>query len=61
MPLSINSKDPAVVADFVITRFKVMHPRHRVTFLRQLLTDITAIFTGRHPDFQANDLRYHDY
>lgn len=61
MPPSINTKDPAAVAAYVIARFKVMHPRHRVTFLPRLFRDMTAIFTGQHPDYRANDLRYHDY
>lgn len=29
--------------------------------LEPLFRDITALFTGQHPDYQANDLRYHDF
>lgn len=63
MPLSINTKDPAVVAAHVIARFRIMHPRcdSGAKFLARLFDDITQVFTGRHPDYQANDLRYHDY
>ncbi|MEZ5414800.1 MAG: hypothetical protein R3F03_10860 [Opitutaceae bacterium] len=61
MPLSINTKDPSAVATHVKARFKHMHPGASVRFLGKLFQDITAIFSGDHPDYRANDLRYHDF
>jgi len=61
MPLSINTKDPIAVAAHVKARFKAMHPQANTRFLGRLFKDITAIFSGDHPDYQANDLRYHDF
>lgn len=38
-----------------------MFPEADLSFLNQLFADVTAIFTGLHPDYQANDLKYHDH
>lgn len=61
MPLSVDTKNHAAAAAFVQARFRQMHPRASGRFLRQLFAEVTALFTGKHPDYLANDLRYHDF
>ena len=61
MPNSINTKDPRAVADFVRERFKIMFPHRKPQHLDQLFSDTTDLFTGKHPEYQPNDLKYHDY
>ena len=38
-----------------------MFPRRKPELLDRLFADMTDMFTGKHPDYQANDLKYHDY
>ncbi len=61
MPHPVDTKNPTAVAKYVCERFKNMYPEAKLDFLNQLLSDVTNIFTGKHPDFQANDLKYHDF
>lgn len=58
---AVNTKDPAAVADFARARFAAMFPRVRHNGVNRLFRDVTALFTGGHPDYQANDLGYHDF
>jgi len=61
MPTSVDTKNPTAVSSYVCARFQVMFPQAELRFLNQLFSDVTDIFTSRHPDFQANDLKYHDF
>lgn len=61
MLTAVNTKDPAAVAEFARARFAVMFPRAKRTGVNRLFRDVTALFTGGHPDYQANDLGYHDF
>lgn len=38
-----------------------MFPRRKPQHLDRLFADTTDLFTGKHPDYQPNDLKYHDY
>lgn len=60
MPFSVDTKNAAAVYSFVKARFNVMFPNAGPGLLDRLFADVTAFFTGRHPDYQANDLGYHD-
>jgi hypothetical protein len=42
-------------------KFAAMYPGADLDFLRRLFTEIEKLFTGRHPDYSAVDLRYHDF
>lgn len=61
MPLFADTKNPAAVEKFVCQQFRAMHPRASLAFLHRLFGEVADIFSGRHPDYQANDLRYHDF
>jgi len=61
MITSIDTKDSTAVAEFVCGKYKALFPRARLGNLRRLFKDTTNLFTGKHPDFLANNLKYHDY
>lgn len=61
MPTSIDTNNPELVADFVRARFKIMFPDRKPELLDRLFIDTTDLFTGKHPDYLANALKYHDY
>ncbi len=61
MPTTIDTNNPELVADFVRERFEIIFPDRQPELLDRLFTDTTALFTGKHPDYQANDLKYHDH
>jgi hypothetical protein len=51
----------AAVADATAQTFARLFPRADGKTVRQLFTDADDLFNGRHPDYQACDLKYHDY
>jgi hypothetical protein len=61
MPLSVDTKNPAAVASWVQAKFAAMFPTAQSGILPRLFGDVTRLFTGRHPDYQPIDLRYHDF
>jgi len=58
---NIDTKNPPAVAEFVCDKYKALFPRARLGNLKRLFEDTTNLFTGKHPDFMANNLKYHDY
>ena len=56
----VDTKNAPAVASFVEAKFAVMYPGASLTWLRRIFEDIEALFAGRHPDYAAVDLRYHD-
>lgn len=40
--------------------FTQMFPREKPEILDTLFDDVDTLFSGRHPDYHRNDLRYHD-
>jgi hypothetical protein len=56
----VDTKNAPAVANFVEEKFAAMYPGASLAWLKTILQDIETLFTGRHPDYAAIDLRYHD-
>lgn len=56
----VDTKNAPAVASFVEAKFAQMYPGASLTWLRRMFEDIENLFVGRHPDYAAIDLRYHD-
>lgn len=56
----VDTKNASAVASFVEQKFAAMYPGASLTWLRTMFIDIEVLFEGRHPDYAAVDLRYHD-
>jgi len=56
----VDTKNPAAVAAFVEKKFAEMYPDASLLWLETIFRDIEQLFSGRHPDYAAVDLRYHD-
>lgn len=61
MITTIDTKDPEAVAALVQGKFKALYPKAKGDNLKRLFEDTTNLFTGKHPDFLPNTLKYHDY
>lgn len=57
----VDTKDPVAVAKFVLERFTALYPGQPTRWLERLFRDVVAAFGGSHDDYQAIDLRYHDF
>ena len=57
---NIDTKDASAVAAFVEKKFAEMYPGASLAWLTRIFTDIDTLFSGRHPDYAAIDVRYHD-
>lgn len=60
MPSSVDTQHPAAVAAAVGAQFNALFPGAGSERIARLFADVADLFSGRHPDFQANDLKYHD-
>lgn len=56
----VDTRDQEAVWEFVETSFLRMYPRRRTERLRRVFRLVVELFSGRHPDYSANDLKYHD-
>lgn len=56
----VDTKNASAVAAFVEGKFAAMFPGASLQWLETLFRDIEQLFSGRHPDYAAVDLRYHD-
>ncbi|MEO6873493.1 MAG: HD domain-containing protein [Opitutaceae bacterium] len=57
----VDTKNPAAVTAFVSETFHRLFPRSAPSLLGPIFQGVERLFTGRHPDYQAIDLRYHDF
>lgn len=57
----VDTKNPAAVALLARNIFLQLFPGASPTLLDRAFQDIELLFSGRHPDYQAIDLRYHDF
>lgn len=57
----VDTKDATAVASFVVEKFGRMFPGANPAWLQALFRDIDDLFRGRHPDYAAIDLHYHDF
>ena len=53
-------KSAPAVATFVEKKFSEMYPDASLVWLETIFQDIDQLFSGKHPDYAAIDLRYHD-
>lgn len=56
----VDTKDAKAVAAFVAGVFKAMYPGTALAWLDRTFEHVEDLFSGRHPDYSAVDLRYHD-
>ncbi len=61
MPLTINSACASSVSLAVQDAAGALFPSADQTMTRELFGDLEKLFSGQHPDYQANDLPYHDF
>jgi hypothetical protein len=57
---NIDTKSVPAVAEVVRKTARELFPNGSSAWIDVLFADVEALFTGRHPDYRANDLRYHD-
>jgi hypothetical protein len=60
-PHTIDTKNPAVVARMVKEAFAEIGAQASAPLLERLFADVTDMFEGRYPGYQAIDMFYHDY
>lgn len=56
----VDTKDAPAVADFTGEKFVSMYPGANRQLLATMFRDVEELFNGRHPEYAAIDLRYHD-
>ncbi|MBM3855533.1 MAG: hypothetical protein FJ399_20660 [Verrucomicrobia bacterium] len=56
----VDTKNAPAVAHFVEAKFAAMYSGASLVWLERIFHDIEELFCGRHPDYAAVDLRYHD-
>ena len=56
----VDTKNVTAVEAFVEQKFAVMYPGASLVWLTTIFEDMTTLFSGRHPDYAAVDVRYHD-
>jgi hypothetical protein len=56
----VDTKNASTVAAWVQQKFGAMYETSSSSWLDRLFADVQTLFAGRHPDYGAIDLRYHD-
>lgn len=56
----VDTKNLGAVSAFVEEKFASMYGKADLVWLRTIFRDIDHLFAGRHPDYAAIDLKYHD-
>src|SRR5688572_22454152 len=56
----VDTKNASAVAAWVQQKFASMHGSKSPEWISRLFSDVESLFAGRHPDYSAIDLRYHD-
>ncbi len=57
----VDTKNPRAVAAFVEDKFTQMYPGAGLQWIETIMNDMQRLFEGRHPDYAACDIRYHDF
>lgn len=57
----VNTTDARAVAVFVEEKFAQMYPGASLKWIETIMDDMQRLFEGRHPDYAACDIRYHDF
>jgi hypothetical protein len=63
MPLSTvpDTKSPTEIAKFSAATLARMGFGQSEPLIARLVADVTRLFTGQHPDYQALDMQFHNY
>jgi len=61
MPPQLETSDPSAVCGYVKGEFGELFPGANPTLIERVFSDVGGFFAGRHPDYAALDLRYHDF
>jgi len=61
MPLTTDTTCPESVTEATLDVARCLFPGSAQPFTRELFAGVTKLFTGGHLDYQANDLKYHDF
>lgn len=56
----VDTKSPGAATAFIETQFAALFPGATLQWVPRLFGDVEDLFCGRHPDYGAVDLRYHD-
>jgi len=56
----VDTRNAAAVTQFVLGKFRHLHPGRSTVWLERLARDVIALFTGARPDVAPIDLLYHD-
>ena len=57
----VDTKNSPAVAALVRSIFNRLFPNVPPTLLDRAFTEVALLFAGKHPDYHAIDLRYHDF
>ena len=60
-PHAVDTQNPSAVAEAVKGAFDLIGEAASFPLLERLFGDVTSIFEGRYPGFQAIDMEYHDF
>jgi len=61
MPLSTDTTHAKNVADATLRIAADLFPRSSPAYIRRIFSEVETLFTGGYQDYQANDLKYHDF
>lgn len=61
MTPSVDTQNSRAVADYVQRQYALLFEGKRSAWIDRVIADVTALFTGGHPDFLPIDLRYHNF
>lgn len=57
---AVDTKNPATVEALIVSKFSAMFPLASLEWIRGIIHDVEALFTGKHPDYSPIDVGYHD-
>jgi hypothetical protein len=57
---AVDTTSASAVEALIVSKFSSMFPRAKAGWIRGIIRDVHALFTGRHPDYAAIDVGYHD-
>ncbi len=61
MPLTIETTSAEPVSEEALSLVSEFFPGGSTDFIREIFEGVEKLFTGQYLDYQANDLRYHDF
>jgi len=57
----VDTTRPRAVAEFVQAKFAGMFSQEKPQWLARIFKEVTMLFEGKHPDYSAIDLHYHNF